>query len=76
MNVLCFMVDITNLNENFAIMEQATKVWKNSINAKNLKIAQLMSNLDIYNYRESHHNLKLKKKLIFILSLSLMTIKV
>ena len=36
---------------------------KKSIDDQNLQIAQLMSKLDHYNSRESHHNLKTQEKI-------------
>ena len=63
------MVDTTDMDEKFAMMEQTIDAFKKSIDDKNLQIAQLMSKLDLYNSRESHHNLKIQEK-IYIDSLT------
>ncbi|KAG5589251.1 hypothetical protein H5410_039765 [Solanum commersonii] len=55
------MVDAPNMDEKFATMEQTIEALKKSIDDK---IAQLMSKLDLYNSRESHHNLTTQEKLI------------
>ena len=57
-----FMVDATGMDEKFAMMKQTIKALKKSIDDKNLQITQLMSKLDIYNSRKSHHNLKTQEK--------------
>ena len=57
-----FMVDTTYMDEKFAMMEETIEALKKSIDDKNLQIAQLMSKLDLYNSRESHHNLKTQEK--------------
>ncbi|KAG5594806.1 hypothetical protein H5410_036038 [Solanum commersonii] len=56
------MVDAPNMDEKFATMEQTIEALKKSIDDKNLKIAQLMSKLDLYNSKESHHNLTTQEK--------------
>ena len=56
------MVDTTDMDEKFAMMEQTIDAFKKSIDDKNLQITQLMSKLDIYNSRKSHHNLKTQEK--------------
>ena len=48
-----FMVDTTDMDEKFTMMEQTIEALKNSIDDKNLQIAQLMSKLDLYTL-ESH----------------------
>ncbi|KAK4718534.1 hypothetical protein R3W88_016872 [Solanum pinnatisectum] len=56
------MVDATDMDERFAMMEQTIEALKKSIDDKNLQIAQLMSMLDLYNSGESHHNLTTQEK--------------
>ena len=57
-----FMVDTTDMNEKFAMMEQIIEALKKSICDKNLQITQLMSKLELYNSKESHHNLKTQEE--------------
>ncbi|KAK4723318.1 hypothetical protein R3W88_026097 [Solanum pinnatisectum] len=57
------MADATDMDEKFAMMEQTIRALKKSIDDKNLQIAQLMSKLDLYNSRESHHNLTTQEKI-------------
>ncbi|KAH0685647.1 hypothetical protein KY285_016208 [Solanum tuberosum] len=73
-NVNSLMVDATDMDEKFSIMEQTIGALKKSIDDKNLQIAQLISKLDLYNSRETHHNLT-SKKLILILPPSQLTLK-
>ncbi|KAG5615305.1 hypothetical protein H5410_015129 [Solanum commersonii] len=68
------MVDTTDMDEKFSIMEQTIGALTKSIDDKNLQIAQLISKLDLYNSRETHHNITLKK-LILILPPSQLTLK-
>ncbi|KAH0639770.1 hypothetical protein KY285_036356 [Solanum tuberosum] len=56
------MVDATDMDEKFAMMEQTIEALKKSIDDKNIQIAQLMIKLDLYNSRESHHNLTTQEK--------------
>ncbi|KAK4729991.1 hypothetical protein R3W88_022979 [Solanum pinnatisectum] len=56
------MVDATNVDEKFAMMEQTIGALKKSIDDKNLQIAQLMSKLDLYKFGESHHNLTTQER--------------
>ena len=69
------MVDATEMDEKFAMMEQTIEALKKSIDDKSFQIVQLMSKLDLYNCRESHHNLKTQEKLILILLPSQLTLK-
>ncbi|KAG5602999.1 hypothetical protein H5410_034369 [Solanum commersonii] len=48
-NVNSLMVDATDMDEKFAMMEQTIKTLKKSIDDKYLQITQLMSKLDLYN---------------------------
>ena len=64
-----FMVNAAAMDEKFAMMEQTVEALKKSIDDNNLQIAQLMSKLDLYNSRESHHNLKTHEK-VYIDSLN------
>ncbi|KAK4718035.1 hypothetical protein R3W88_016373 [Solanum pinnatisectum] len=56
------MVDATDMDEKFAMMEQTIKALKMSIDEKNLQIAELMGKLDLYNSGESHHILTTQEK--------------
>ena len=56
------MVDATDMDEKFAMMEQIIEALKKSICDKNLQITQLMSKLELYNSKESHHNLKTQEE--------------
>ncbi|KAK4728951.1 hypothetical protein R3W88_021939 [Solanum pinnatisectum] len=56
------MVNATELDEKFAMMEQTIEALKKSIDNKNLQIAELMSKLDLYNSGESHHILTAQEK--------------
>ncbi|KAH0642301.1 hypothetical protein KY289_033275 [Solanum tuberosum] len=56
------MVDVINVDEKFAMMEQTIGALKKSIDDKNLQIPQLMSKLDLYNSGESHHNLTTQER--------------
>ncbi|KAH0734917.1 hypothetical protein KY285_010624 [Solanum tuberosum] len=56
------MVDATDMDKKFAMMEQTIEALKKFIDDKNLQIAQLMSKLDFYNSSESHHNLTMQEK--------------
>ncbi|KAH0752193.1 hypothetical protein KY285_005341 [Solanum tuberosum] len=56
------MIDATDMVEKFAMMEQIIEASKKSIDDKNLQITQLMSKLDLYNSRESHHILTIQEK--------------
>ncbi|KAH0642339.1 hypothetical protein KY289_033313 [Solanum tuberosum] len=56
------MVDATEMDEKFAMMEQTIKALNKSIDDKNLQITQLMSKLDLYNSGESHHILTIQEK--------------
>jgi len=58
------MVDATEMDNNFAMMEQTIEILKKSIDDKNLQIAQLMSKLDLSKSGESRHNLTTQKKLM------------
>uniref|UniRef100_M1DA99 Uncharacterized protein n=1 Tax=Solanum tuberosum TaxID=4113 RepID=M1DA99_SOLTU len=58
------MIDATDMDEKFAMMEQTIEALKKSIDDKNLQITQLMSKLDLYNSRESHHILIAQEKLV------------
>ncbi|KAG5598899.1 hypothetical protein H5410_030269 [Solanum commersonii] len=57
------MVDATDMDEKFAMMEQTIETLKKFINYKNLQIAQLMSNLDLSNSGGSRHNLTIQEKI-------------
>ena len=52
------MVDATDMDEKFSMMEKTIEALKKSIDDKNLQITHLMSKLVLYNSKESHHNLK------------------
>ncbi|KAG5621544.1 hypothetical protein H5410_006762, partial [Solanum commersonii] len=56
------MADATDVDEKFAMMEQTIGALKKSLDDKNLQLAQLMSKLDLYNSRKSHHNLTTQEK--------------
>ena len=56
------MIDATDMDEKLAMMEQTIEALKKSIDDKSFQIVQLMSKLDLYNCRESHHNLKTQEK--------------
>ncbi|KAG5618178.1 hypothetical protein H5410_018002 [Solanum commersonii] len=56
------MVDATDIDEKFAMMEQTIEALKKSIDDKDLQITQLMSKLDLYNSGESHHILTIQEK--------------
>ncbi|KAK4740182.1 hypothetical protein R3W88_003879 [Solanum pinnatisectum] len=56
------MVDATYMDEKFTMMEQTIEALKKSIDNKNLQIAELMSKLDLYNSRKSHHILTAQEK--------------
>ncbi|KAG5619887.1 hypothetical protein H5410_005105 [Solanum commersonii] len=51
------MVNTNDMDEKFRMMEQTIGPSKKFIDDKNLQIALLMSKLDLYNSRESYHNL-------------------
>ena len=57
-----FVVDTTYMEDKFAMIEETIEALEKFIDDKNLEIAQLMSKLDLYNCRESHHNLKTQEK--------------
>ena len=57
-----FMVDAAAMDEKFAMMEQTVEALKKSIDDNNLQIAQLMSKINLYNSRGSHHNLNTQEK--------------
>ena len=57
-----FVVDTTDMEDKFAMIEETIEALEKFIDDKNLEIAQLMSKLDLYNSRESHHNLKTQEK--------------
>ncbi|KAG5581929.1 hypothetical protein H5410_052556, partial [Solanum commersonii] len=69
------MIDATDMDEKFAMMEQIIEALKKSIDDKNLQITQLMSKLDLYNSGESHHIITIQEKLILILPPSQLTLK-
>ncbi|KAG5619890.1 hypothetical protein H5410_005108, partial [Solanum commersonii] len=56
-NIHSLMVNTTDMDEKFTMMEQTIGALKKFIDDKNLQIAQLMRKLDPYNFRESHHSL-------------------
>ncbi|KAG5613268.1 hypothetical protein H5410_024549, partial [Solanum commersonii] len=56
------MVDATNMDEKFAMIEQTIEALKKYIDDKNIQITQLMSKLDLYNFGESHHILTIQEK--------------
>ena len=64
-----FVVDTTDMEDKFAMIEETIEALEKFIDDKNLEIAQLMSKLDLYNSRESHHNLKTHEK-VYIDSLN------
>ena len=53
MNVNALMADSTDMDENFAMMEQTIESLKKFIDDKNLHIAQLMNKLVTYRLGES-----------------------
>ncbi|KAK4737509.1 hypothetical protein R3W88_001206 [Solanum pinnatisectum] len=55
------MVNATNMDEKFTMMEQTIEALK-SIDEKNLQIANLIGKLDLYNSGESHHILTTQEK--------------
>ncbi|KAG5619500.1 hypothetical protein H5410_004718 [Solanum commersonii] len=57
------MVDTTDVDEKFTIMEQTIEALKKSIDDKNLQISQLMSKLDLYNSGVPLHNLTTQEKI-------------
>ena len=56
------MVDTTDMDEKFSMMEKTIEALKKSIDDKNLQITHLMSKLVLYNSKESHHNLKTQEE--------------
>uniref|UniRef100_M1DLK1 Uncharacterized protein n=1 Tax=Solanum tuberosum TaxID=4113 RepID=M1DLK1_SOLTU len=56
------MVDATDMDEKFAMMEQTIEALKKFIDDKNLQITQLMSKLDLYNSGETHYILTIQEK--------------
>uniref|UniRef100_M1DNW5 Uncharacterized protein n=1 Tax=Solanum tuberosum TaxID=4113 RepID=M1DNW5_SOLTU len=56
------MVDATDMDEKFAMMEQTIEALKKFIDDKDLQITQLMRKLDLYNSGESHHILTIQEK--------------
>ncbi|KAH0651254.1 hypothetical protein KY285_031372 [Solanum tuberosum] len=56
------MVDTTDMDKKFVMMEQTIETLKKPIDDKDLQITQLMSNLDLYNSRETHHILTIQEK--------------
>ena len=57
-----FMVDTIDMDEKFIMMEQTIEAYKKSIHDKILLITQHMRNIDLYNSRESHHNMKTQER--------------
>ncbi|KAH0679704.1 hypothetical protein KY284_020789 [Solanum tuberosum] len=57
------MIDATDMDEKFAMMEQTIEALKKSIDDKNFQITQLMRKLDLYNLGESHHILTIQEKI-------------
>uniref|UniRef100_M1ACK3 Uncharacterized protein n=1 Tax=Solanum tuberosum TaxID=4113 RepID=M1ACK3_SOLTU len=55
------MIDATDMDEKFTMMEQTIEALKKSIDDKNLQITQLMRKLDLYNFGESHHILTIQE---------------
>uniref|UniRef100_M1DRT9 Uncharacterized protein n=1 Tax=Solanum tuberosum TaxID=4113 RepID=M1DRT9_SOLTU len=55
MNVNALMSDSIDMDEKFAMMDQPIEASKNSIDDKNLHIAQLMNKLETFTLRESSH---------------------
>ncbi|KAG5614388.1 hypothetical protein H5410_014212 [Solanum commersonii] len=56
------MVDVTGMDEKFAMMDQTIEALKKSIDEKNFQIAELIGKLDLYNSGESHHILTTQEK--------------
>ncbi|KAH0696228.1 hypothetical protein KY290_013583 [Solanum tuberosum] len=56
------MVDATDMDKKFAMMEQTIEALKKFIYEKNLQIAELIGKLDLYNSGESHHILTTQEK--------------